>query len=98
MIRHDSRAPKELRKITIETNVFKHPEGSVVISFGDTKVICSATVEEKVPPFLRGGGTGWVAAEYSMLHKKYSGKCERKINRANNGDSTFDWAVIASCC
>ena len=54
MIRHDSRAPKELRKITIETNVFKHPEGSVVISFGDTKVICSATVEEKVPPFLRG--------------------------------------------
>ncbi|EIA6786940.1 ribonuclease PH [Enterococcus faecalis] len=67
MIRHDSRAPKELRKITIETNVFKHPEGSVVISFGDTKVICSATVEEKVPPFLRSGGTGWVAAEYSML-------------------------------
>lgn len=67
MIRHDSRAPKELRKITIETNVFKHPEGSVVISFGDTKVICSATVEEKVPPFLRGAGTGWVAAEYSML-------------------------------
>ena len=63
MIRHDSRAPKELRKITIETNVFNHPEGSVVISFGDTKVICSATVEEKVPPFLRGAGTGWVAAE-----------------------------------
>ena len=86
MIRHDSRAPKELRKITIETNVFKHPEGSVVISFGDTKVICSATVEEKVPPFLRDE------------HKKYSGKCEREINRANNGDSTFDWAVIASCC
>lgn len=56
MIRHDSRAPKELRKITIETNVFKHPEGSVVISFGDTKVICSATVEEKGSPiFTRRG-------------------------------------------
>ena len=55
-----------MRKITIETNVFKHPEGSVVISFGDTKVICSATVEEKVPHFTRRG-TGWVAAEYSML-------------------------------
>lgn len=67
MIRHDGRSEKELRKITIETNVFKHPEGSVVISFGDTKVICSATVEEKVPPFLRGAGTGWVTAEYSML-------------------------------
>ncbi|WP_242700622.1 ribonuclease PH [Enterococcus sp. DIV0212c] len=67
MIRHDGRQVKELRKITIETNVYKYPEGSVVISFGDTKVICSATVEEKVPPFLRGEGTGWVTAEYSML-------------------------------
>ncbi|MBP2099179.1 ribonuclease PH [Enterococcus rivorum] len=67
MIRHDGRSGKELRKITIETNVFKHPEGSVVMSFGDTKVICSATVEEKVPHFLRGEGTGWVTAEYSML-------------------------------
>lgn len=67
MIRHDGRSEKELRKITIETNVFKHPEGSVMISSGDTKVICSATVEEKVPPFLRGEGSGWVTAEYSML-------------------------------
>nr|MBO1353513.1 ribonuclease PH [Enterococcus sp. DIV0212c] len=66
-MRHDGRQVKELRKITIETNVYKYPEGSVVISFGDTKVICSATVEEKVPPFLRGEGTGWVTAEYSML-------------------------------
>ncbi|WP_086312981.1 ribonuclease PH [Enterococcus sp. 7F3_DIV0205] len=66
-MRHDGRQAKELRGITIETNVYKHPEGSVVISFGDTKVICSATVEEKVPPFLRGEGTGWVTAEYSML-------------------------------
>lgn len=67
MIRHDGRKAKELRKINIQTNVYKHPEGSVVISFGDTQVICSATIEEKVPPFLRGEGTGWVTAEYSML-------------------------------
>lgn len=67
MSRHDGRSVKELRKITIETGVFKHPEGSVVITVGDTKVICSATIEEKVPPFLRGAGTGWVTAEYSML-------------------------------
>lgn len=67
MIRHDGRQAKELRKVTIETNVYKHPEGSVVISFGDTKVICAASVEEKVPPFLKGEGTGWVTAEYSML-------------------------------
>ena len=66
-MRHDGRTVQQLRPIKIETNVFKHPEGSVVISFGDTKVICSATLEDSVPPFLRGSGTGWVTAEYSML-------------------------------
>lgn len=66
-MRHDGRAVQQVRPITIETNVFKHPEGSVVVSFGDTKVICSATIEDSVPPFLRGNGTGWVTAEYSML-------------------------------
>jgi len=66
-LRHDGRAVQQLRPIKIETNVFKHPEGSVVISFGDTKVICSATLEDSVPPFLRGSETGWVTAEYSML-------------------------------
>lgn len=66
-MRHDGRAVQQLRPIKIETNVFKHPEGSVIISFGDTKVICSATLEESVPPFLRNSGTGWVTAEYSML-------------------------------
>lgn len=66
-MRHDNRTTDELRKISIETNVLKHPEGSVLISFGDTKVICAATFEDKVPPFLRGQGTGWVTAEYSML-------------------------------
>jgi ribonuclease PH/non-canonical purine NTP pyrophosphatase (RdgB/HAM1 family) len=66
-LRHDGRTIQQLRPIKIETNVFKHPEGSVVISFGDTKVICSATLEDSVPPFLRGSETGWVTAEYSML-------------------------------
>lgn len=66
-MRHDGRSAQQLRPIKIETNVFKHPEGSVVISFGDTKVICSATLEDSVPPFLRGSETGWVTAEYSML-------------------------------
>ncbi|MFC4771460.1 ribonuclease PH [Enterococcus hermanniensis] len=66
-MRHDGRTVRQLRPIKIETNVFKHPEGSVVISFGDTKVICSATLEDSVPPFLRGSNTGWVTAEYSML-------------------------------
>ncbi|KAF1296595.1 ribonuclease PH [Enterococcus sp. JM4C] len=66
-MRHDRRTERELRKIAIQTNVFKHPEGSVLISFGDTQVICSATIEDSVPPFLRGEGKGWVTAEYSML-------------------------------
>ncbi|WP_314064114.1 ribonuclease PH [uncultured Vagococcus sp.] len=66
-MRHDNRENQELRAIKIETNVLKHPEGSVLVSFGDTKVICAATFEDKVPPFLRGEGTGWVTAEYSML-------------------------------
>lgn len=85
MIRHDGRQAKELRKITIETNVYKHPEGSVVISFGDTKVICSATVEEKVPPFLRGEGTGWVTAEYSMLPRATN---TRNIRESTKGKLT----------
>lgn len=66
-MRHDKRDNQELRAIKIETNVLKHPEGSVLVSFGDTKVICAVTFEDKVPPFLRGQGTGWVTAEYSML-------------------------------
>lgn len=66
-MRHDGRGVQDLRKLTIKTNVYKNPEGSVVISCGDTQVICSATVEEQVPPFLRDSGTGWITAEYSML-------------------------------
>ena len=66
-MRHDQREHDELRKIKLEPNILKHPEGSVLVSFGDTQVICAATFEEKVPPFLRGSGSGWVTAEYSML-------------------------------
>ncbi|MDR0920858.1 MAG: ribonuclease PH [Lactobacillales bacterium] len=82
MLRHDGRNEKDLRKIDIQTNVFKHPEGSVVISFGDTKVICSATVEEKVPPFLAGKGSGWITAEYSMLPRATS---TRNIRESSKG-------------
>lgn len=66
-MRHDGRYFDQTRNIILKTNVYKQPEGSVVISFGDTQVICSATIEKKVPPFLEGTGTGWVTAEYSML-------------------------------
>jgi len=66
-MRPSGRAPDEMRAISFEPHFTKHAEGSVLVSFGDTKVICTASIEERVPPFLRGKGEGWVTAEYSML-------------------------------
>ncbi|OGP72881.1 MAG: ribonuclease PH [Deltaproteobacteria bacterium RBG_16_50_11] len=67
MKRSDGRGPQMLRPVKITRNYLKHAEGSVLIEMGDTKVICTASVEERVPPFLRNTGKGWVTAEYSML-------------------------------
>ena len=67
MIRSDGRKPDELRPVKITIDYIKHAEGSCLIEFGDTKVICTASVEEKIPPFLKGTGQGWITAEYSML-------------------------------
>ena len=67
MTRADGRQPDELRPVTITRRYLKHAEGSVLIELGDTRVICSASVEERVPPWLRGAGQGWVSAEYGML-------------------------------
>lgn len=89
-MRHDGRTVQELRPIKIETNVFKHPEGSVVISFGDTKVICSATLEESVPPFLRGSETGWVTAEYSMLPRATNTRNRRESAKGKLSGRTME--------
>lgn len=67
MARIDGRANDEIRPVTITRNFNKYAEGSVLIEAGDTKVVCTATVDEKVPPFLRGKGQGWITAEYAML-------------------------------
>jgi len=67
MTRPDGRAPDALRDVSIETGWTRHAEGSALIRFGDTWVLCNASVEEKVPPFLIGKGSGWVTAEYAML-------------------------------
>lgn len=67
MNRRDGRAANALRQVRITRNYVKHAEGSVLVEFGDTKVLCNATVEERVPPFLKGSGSGWVTAEYCML-------------------------------
>ncbi|MDZ5504708.1 ribonuclease PH [Enterococcus cecorum] len=89
-MRHDGRQVNDLRKIDIQTNVFKHPEGSVVISFGDTQVICSATIEESVPPFLRGSETGWVTAEYSMLPRATNTRNRRESSKGKLSGRTME--------
>ena len=89
-MRHDGRQVNDLRKIDIQTDVFKHPEGSVVISFGDTQVICSATIEESVPPFLRGSETGWVTAEYSMLPRATNNRNRRESSKGKLSGRTME--------
>ncbi|MDT2011422.1 ribonuclease PH [Carnobacterium divergens] len=84
-MRVDGRSFDESRKVTIETNYLKHPEGSVLISVGDTKVICNASLESRVPPFMRGEGRGWVTAEYSMLPRATN---TRNIREAAKGKLT----------
>lgn len=85
MMRMDGRGNSEVRPVHIETNYLKHPEGSVLITVGDTKVICAATVEERVPPFMRGEGKGWVTAEYAMLPRATE---QRNIRESSKGKVT----------
>lgn len=90
MMRHDGRRFDEIRQITIETDYLLHPEGSVLISVGNTKVICTATIEERVPHFLRGGGKGWVTAEYSMLPRATGQRTQREASRGKVGGRTME--------
>ncbi|PCI28968.1 MAG: ribonuclease PH [SAR324 cluster bacterium] len=78
MIRNDGRTPNEPRKLIITPDFTMHAEGSVLIETGNTKVICTASIEEKVPSFLKGQGRGWVSAEYSMLPRATSTRCRRE--------------------
>lgn len=84
-MRADERQPFQLRSIQIDTDYLMHPEGSVLITVGNTKVICTATIEEKVPPFMRGQGKGWVTAEYSMLPRATG---QRNIRESAKGKVT----------
>ena len=76
--RHDGRLPGQLRPVTMLRDYLRHPEGSVLIAFGHTKVICTASVEDKVPPFLKGRGQGWVTAEYGMLPRSTNTRTSRE--------------------
>ncbi len=86
MARSDGRGPENLRKINITRNYLKYAEGSCLIEFGNTKVICTASVEESVPPFLRNSGNGWVTAEYGMLPRS----CQSRITRGKDSGRTHE--------
>ena len=90
MTRNDGREARELRPIAITRNFIKHAEGSVLIEFGDTRVICTASVEESVPPFLRGKGTGWVTAEYSMLPRATHTRSAREASKGKQSGRTLE--------
>ncbi|HQV73387.1 MAG: ribonuclease PH [Dokdonella sp.] len=88
--RPSGRAPDQLRPISIQRGFTKHAEGSVLISFGDTRVLCTASVEEKVPSFLRGKGEGWLTAEYGMLPRSTHDRMQREAARGGQGGRTME--------
>ncbi len=81
-MRIDGRANNEIREVVFQPHFVKHPEGSVLISMGGTKVICTASIEDRVPPFMRGKGTGWITAEYAMLPRATE---QRNIRESSKG-------------
>lgn len=89
-MRHDGRNTTQLRPVTIETDYLVHPEGSVLITVGQTKVICTVTIEERVPPFLRGKGKGWITAEYSMLPRATGSRTQREATKGKIGGRTME--------
>lgn len=90
MKRHDQRKQSDLRPITMIPHFVKHPEGSVLIQVGDTKVICNASIENRVPPFMRGKGTGWVTAEYAMLPRATDQRNIRESSRGKVSGRTME--------
>ena len=89
-MRPSGRAPNQMRDVIIEPNFNKHAEGSCLIKFGDTHVICTATVEDRVPPWLRDAGHGWVTAEYGMLPRSTNSRTNREATRGGQGGRTHE--------
>ncbi|THB63014.1 MAG: ribonuclease PH [Gammaproteobacteria bacterium] len=87
-MRPSKRENDQLRDVSITTNYTKHAEGSVLIEFGDTRVLCNASVEERVPPFLRGKGQGWITAEYGMLPRSTNERNKREAARGKQTGRT----------
>ena len=89
-MRPSGRQPNDLRNVSITRNYTKHAEGSVLVEFGDTKVLCTASVEEKVPGFLRGKNEGWITAEYGMLPRSTGSRMGREAARGKQGGRTME--------
>src|SRR3990170_3289526 len=89
-LRPDGRAADELRTVRITPDFIKHAEGSVLIEMGDTRVVCTASVEERVPAFLRDCGRGWVTAEYGMLPRSATTRMAREAARGRVGGRTYE--------
>lgn len=90
MARPSGRAANEMREVSIEVGVSRYAEGSCLIAFGHTRVLCTATVEEKVPPFLRNTGSGWITAEYSMLPRATQTRTPREVSKGRPSGRTHE--------
>lgn len=88
--RPSGRAPAQMREVRIERGFTRHAEGSVLVCFGETRVLCTASIENKVPPFLRGKGEGWVTAEYGMLPRATHSRSDREAARGKQGGRTLE--------
>ena len=89
-MRPSGRDLNEMRAVSIETGVTKHAEGSCMIRMGDTHVLCTATLEDRVPPFIKGSGLGWVTAEYGMLPRSTSSRMRREASAGKQGGRTVE--------
>lgn len=90
MTRSDGRRPDELRPVSIEPGYLKYAEGSCLISVGNTRVLCAATIEDKVPQWMKGRGTGWVTAEYAMLPRATQERTQREASKGRLGGRTHE--------
>ncbi len=90
MPRPSGRQPDQMRSVNLTRNFTKHAEGSVLVEFGDTKVICTASVEDGVPRFMRGQGRGWVTAEYGMLPRSTGSRMDREAAKGKQGGRTVE--------
>jgi len=89
-MRASGRRPDELRRVALTRNYTKHAEGSVLVEFGDTRVLCTASVEERIPGFLKGRAQGWLTAEYGMLPRSTGTRSEREAARGKQGGRTLE--------